>query len=372
MKNTYPNLQNLSVREKIGQIFFIGIAGEEFDYTSEKFLEEIKPGGICLFSRNIKDAKKTRKLLDEISRKLPFQPFLSLDQEGGLVDRLRRIVEPFPSAKDISRNGKTENAEKFAALTAEIIRILGFNMNFAPIVDISSQTAANSVLDRQSRTYGKNEKDVFDFTSRYLEHLQNSGIIGCLKHFPGIGAVEFDPHEELPFVDISEDYFYNVDLFPYLEHFKNRCVYALMTAHITFPNFYLQESDTNGKLLPASLSPNFVTKLLRQDLGFENLVLTDDLEMGAIINNYGIGEAAKLAFLAGSDFLLICNRTEAVYEGFESVLKAFEDGEISETRIDESLRRISRVRSFLQKPLEFSEQRLSELSNEIRDLKETL
>jgi beta-N-acetylhexosaminidase len=365
-------LKNLSLEEKIGQLFFIGLSGEELSATDEKLLKDIKPGGICLFSRNIKDAEKTRRLLFDISERLPLQPFLSLDQEGGLVDRLRRIVEPFPSAAEISRNGNFGNAKKLAALTGEILRILGFNMNFAPVVDVGGQKRADFVMNNQARLFGQTKAEVFEWTGIYLETLQNSGIIGCLKHFPGIGAVEFDPHIELPSVKLKHEEFYEIDLFPFTEHFKNKNVYAVMTGHITFPLNSRQEFDSGGKLLPASLSQNFITQLLRKELGFQGLALTDDLEMGAIVENYGIGEAAKMAFLAGSDFLLICNNPEAVFESYEAILAANKAGEISEARIDESLERISRVRNLLQKPLHFRQHRLDELSLEIKELKVTL
>ncbi len=366
------NLFNLPLREKIGQLFFIGLSGEEISKTDEKLLSEIKPGGICLFSRNIKDAEKTRKLLSDVSKRLTLQPFLSLDQEGGLVDRLRRIAEPFPSAAEISRNGNLENAKKLGELTAEILRILGFNMNFAPVADVCTDRRVDFIMNNQARLFGHNKEQAFEFTKIYLEQMQASGIIGCLKHFPGIGAVESDPHNELPTVNASKEDLYEIDLFPFIEHIKNTCIYAIMTAHITFPLNELQEFDSDGNLLPASLSQNFVTQLLRKQLGYKGLVLTDDLEMGAIVENYGIGEAAKTAFLAGSDFLLICNSPAAVFEGFEIMFEAFEKGEISEKRIDESLERISRIRKLLQKPLNFSQQSLDELSLKIRDLKESL
>ncbi len=364
--------KHLSIKEKIGQLFFIGLPSQELDDSASQLLETISPGGICLFARNTKFADKTRDLLDQISAELPYQPFLSLDQEGGLVDRLRRILEPMPTAKEISKNGNLSNAKKLAEITAEAIRILGFNFNFAPVLDVTNGFREGFIMDNQSRTFGNSKTDVYEFSKTYLDSLQNRGIIGCLKHFPGIGAVEFDPHEELPSVTQNRKELFETDIFPYIEHFKNAGIHAVMTAHTVYPNFDLQETDSSGKLLPSSLSHNIVTGLLRNELGFRGLALTDDLEMGAIVNNYGIGEATKMAFLAGSDFLLICNDKNAIYEGFDAMIKAFEKGEISEARIDESLDRIFFVRDLLQKPLEFSEQRLDELSLEIKELKESL
>jgi beta-N-acetylhexosaminidase len=146
----------------------------------------------------------------------------------------------------------------------------------------------------------------------------------------------------------------------------------VMVAHNAFPNLDLQEKDSNGKLLPSSLSFNFITKLLREKLDFQGLVVTDDMEMGAILRNYGIGEACKLAIKAGEDMLLICASIEQITEGFRSVLEAVENGEISESRIDESLQRIFSIKSQMSSPVEFDEKKLGDLSGEIKDFKAIL
>ena len=156
MQNLSAEYENLSIEEKIGQLFFTGIPGEELDTETADFLAEIKPGGICLFARNTKNAEKVRHLLDEISQTLKFTPFLSLDQEGGLVDRLRRIVEPMPSIKEMTQNGDSaENVKTLAGLTAEIMRLLGFNMNFAPVIDVTDERRQDFVMSNQKRTFGK-------------------------------------------------------------------------------------------------------------------------------------------------------------------------------------------------------------------------
>jgi beta-N-acetylhexosaminidase len=366
------NFSELTTEQKIGQLFFIGIAGEELDIETRDFLQEISPGGICLFARNTKNAEKTRKLLLGISSALPFQPFLSLDQEGGLVDRLRRIIEPIPSAKEISKTGDKNKVKKLAEITAEAIRILGFNVNFAPVVDVTNKNRSGFIMDNQSRTFGNSKEEVYDFTSIYLNTLQKGGVIGCLKHFPGIGSVKFDPHEELPSVPVDREELYSTDLYPFTKHLENNEVYTIMTGHTTYPNLDLQETDSNGKLLPSSLSHNIITGLLRMELNYQGLVLTDDLEMGAIVNNYGIGEATKMAFLAGSDFLVICNQKEAIREGFDAMIKGFHEGEITEERINQSLERVFNIRNFLSPPLPFSDKRLKELSLEIKELKNSL
>ncbi len=360
---------SLPLEQKIGQLFFIGLSGTQTDDWARELLKEISPGGVCLFSRNIREAAQTRKLLDDIRKSSTITPLLSLDQEGGLVDRLRRIVEPMPAANLLMN---IEQVRYLAAITAEIVLILGFNMNFAPVVDVMDDERGKFVNGLFSRTFGKTKEEVFEFSKVYLETLQKNGCLGSIKHFPGLGATEVDSHEELPCVNLNFEEFDSFDLFPYKEFLKTKEVHAVMIAHAAFPNLDLQERDRNGKLLPSSLSFNFTTKLLREQLGFDGLALTDDLEMGAILKNYGIGEASKMAIKAGQDLLLICNDSNAIREGFYAVLEAVNSGEISEARIDISLQRIAAVKNLLHLPPDFDKNRLDELSKAIADLKEQL
>jgi beta-N-acetylhexosaminidase len=357
---------SLPLEQKIGQLFFIGLPGAELDDTARELLREISPAGICLFARNIREAVQTRKLLDDVRENLPVEPFLSLDQEGGLVDRLRRVVEPMPAANLLKT---PEQAATLARITAQIVRILGFNMNFAPVVDVIDEKRAKFSNGLFSRTFGKSREEVFEFSRQYLKTLQKNGVLGSIKHFPGLGASEIDSHEELPAVNLRNEEFKSTDLYPYKEFFKAGGVHAVMIAHAAFPNLDLQERDQNGKLLPTSLSFNFTTKLLRASLGFDGLALTDDLEMGAILKNYGIGDACKMAIKAGQDQLLICNDAGSIREGFQAVLEAVKSGEIAESRVDDSLQRIAAVKNLMQPPFDFEKDRLETLSNEISDLK---
>lgn len=366
------NNNSLSISEKIGQLFFIGIHGDRYNDSIDEILEKVNPGGVCLFARNIKKAERTRDLLDKIRKRLPLEPFLSIDQEGGLVDRLSCVVESMPSAKDLGKGGERGPVIKQAELTAGILRVLGFNMNFAPVMDVTDKSRKGFIMDTQRRTFGNSPSGVIELTKNYLCALQNQGVLGCAKHFPGIGAVESDPHDELPSIDLTREELFKIDIAPYASHFKNKNVFAVMTGHTTYSSFDLQEVDSDGSLLPSSLSCKIVNGLLRSELGFKHVALTDDLEMGAVVNNYGIADASKMAIQAGNDFLLICNDPKSVYEGFEALLKAVEKGQISEERIDKSLKRISFVRDKLKPPLEFSKKRLKELSDEIVELKKSI
>jgi beta-N-acetylhexosaminidase len=267
---------------------------------------------------------------------------------------------------------KLAEAGTLANVTGEIVRTLGFNMNFAPVVDVITEARGNSYNGLYSRAFGKSKSEVVEFAEEYLDALQNQGCLGCLKHFPGIGASQVDSHEELPIVYLTREELFETDLLPYRRLFESGKVYSVMVAHASYPRFDLQETDKNGKLLPSSLSSNIVTKLLRDELGFQGLTISDDLEMGAIVKNYGIGEASVTAILAGIDMLAICANSASVREGYTAVLKAAEAGEISEERINTSLTRIAHLKSLMKPSLPFNPERLQFLSDEIARLNSNL
>jgi len=208
--------------------------------------------------------------------------------------------------------------------------------------------------------------EVVELAGAFNTEIRRHGILSCMKHFPGYGATKVDSHEELPVVDISESEFDSIDLEPYRQLLPNAD--SVMVAHATYPNVGLQERDQNGKLLPSSVSFAFVTTLLREGLGFERLVVTDDLEMGAIMNTYGIGEASKMAILAGCDMLAICADPVRVVEGYKAVLAAAQSGEISEDRLDASVARIAKTKAAVVDRYEFDSARLDTLSAETADL----
>ena len=355
----------LPVEQKIGQLFIIGLPDTALNADTKEFLRDIAPGGVCSFARNIHEAEATRKLLDDIREILPIEPILSLDQEGGLVDRLRRISAPMPAPSSFK---SIEEVKRLADLTAEIVRILGFNMNFAPVVDVIDEARRKSSNGLYSRAFGSSKAEVVEFAGEYLENLQNGGCLGCLKHFPGLGASEVDSHEELPIVYLTREEIFDIDLLPYRRLIPTGNVHAVMVAHASFPRFDLQETDENGKLLPSSLSYNIVTKLLREELSYDGLIITDDLEMGAIVKNYGIGEACKMAIAAGVDMPAICASPEAIVEGYKALSEAHKNGELSEDRIDESLKRLANLKSLLKEPLPFDAARLQTLSDETVNL----
>jgi len=368
---------SLPVEKKIGQLFFIGIPSTEVDAETRRLLEEVSPGGICLFSRNIRGIEQVRQLTDEIREILPVEPILSIDQEGGLVDRLRRIVTPMPSARVIRQHGDLAAARRLGSITGEILRLFGLNMNFAPTMEIMTEERELLSNGLFSRSFGRSPGEVLGYSMVYLRGLQSQGVLGCLKHFPGIGAGEVDSHEELPLVNLSHDELVAKDLAPYIELFVHRQdeddrVRAVMVGHGGYTKIDLEDETTGGRLVPASINKNIVTKLLREELGYQHLALTDDMEMGAILKHYAIEDATKAAFGAGEDMILICSNVESVRKSYQAMLSAFHNNEFSTERLDESLLRIYGVKSLLKPPLPLDSDRLLQLSGDIAELNENL
>lgn len=370
-------IRSLSIEQKIGQLFFIGLPGPEIDAEARGVLEEISPGGVCLFSRNVRTVEQVRGLNDRLREILPIEPIISIDQEGGLVDRLRRVVTPMPPPRVIREHGDLAAARSLGAITGEILLLLGINMNFAPTMELLSEDRELLSNGLYSRSFGRSPGEVLGYSMVYLRGLQSAGILGCLKHFPGIGAGEVDSHEELPLVHLSHDELIAKDLAPYIELFLFRRdeddrVRAVMVGHGGYPKIDLESETIGGRLVPASINQNIVTKLLREELGYKHLVLTDDMEMGAILKHCPIEEATKAAFKAGEDMILICAGVEAMRKSYRTMLEAFRSGEFSVERLDESLHRIAEVKLLLKPPLPLDLDRLRQLSNDIARLNENL
>ncbi len=365
----FEQILSLPIEKKIGQLFFIGLHGAELGADNRALFDEISPGGVSLYSRNIKNAGQVRRFLEDIRAASIIEPLLSIDEEGGVVDRLRRILTPMPAAASIKTAAE---AIRLAEITSEVLLLLGFNMNFAPVADVADNARREFSNGLYSRCFGNSKDETSELAAAYLRALQDGGCLGCVKHFPGLGASRADSHEELPVVDISEDELFDEDLFPYRQLLKTGNVHAVMIAHAVYPQTDLQETGADNKFLPSSLSFNFVTKLLRERLNFGGVIISDDLEMGAILKNYGIAEACKMAIDAGEDMLEICADAENVRKGFYALLDAVKGGEISENRIDQSLRRIAHLKSLANQPLAFSQSRLDSLSKEIAELNNSL
>jgi beta-N-acetylhexosaminidase len=368
------SLTLLPLEQQIGQFFYVGLPGTELDAETRSLVEHVTPGGVIIFGRNVAAPEQLRSLLDNVRGLLPVEPLCGIDQEGGLVDRLRRIFTPMPSARTIRQHGDLAAARALGRITGEVLRLLGFNMNFAPVMSIMTDERDLLSNGLYSRSFGRSPGEVLGYTTVYMRGLQGTGCLGCLKHFPGIGAGEVDTHDEMAVVSLSHDDLIAQDLAPYIELFQREDdrVRAVMVSHGGFPNVDIRKGTAGGRLIPASMSHAITTKLLRQELGYKHLVVTDDLEMGAIAKLYPIEEAVLRAFKAGQDMFLICSRPDIIRRGYNALLQAARDGLIKRERINHSLRKIAEFKALAQPPLTFDAARFKQLSDETAALNSKL
>src|SRR5689334_20379382 len=252
------NLFALPLEQQIGQFLFIGLPGTEFDDETRALVEYVNPGGVIIFGRNVAGPEQLRTLIDNVREVVPTPPLFGIDQEGGLVDRLRRIFTPMPSARTIRQHGDLAAARALGRITGETLRMLGFNINFAPVMSI--MTADRDLLSNglYSRSFRRSPGELLGYTTVYLRGLQGTGCLGCLKHFPDIGAGEVESHQEMPVFQRSHDDLIAQDLAPYIELFGRRDdrIRCVMVSHGGFPNIDIREETTGGLLEPASLNYN--------------------------------------------------------------------------------------------------------------------
>jgi len=368
------SLYSLPLEQQIGQLFYIGLPGTELDNEARALLTEINPGGVILFGRNVVAPEQVRSLLDAVRDLLPVTPLLGVDQEGGLVDRLRKIFTPMPAARVIREHGDLAASRALGRISGVVLRMLGFNMNFAPVMEIMTEERDLLSNGLYSRAFGRSPGEVLGYTTVYLRGLQATGCLGCLKHFPGIGAGEVDSHEEMPVVRLTHDDLMAQDLAPYIELFqrKDDRIRCVMVSHGGFPNIDIQREEKGGTIVPASLNYEIVTQLLRQELGYKHLVMTDDLEMGAIARHCEIEEAVVRAFMAGEDMLSICAKPDLIRRGYHALLNAAKAGQLPKDRLHSSLRRIGAFKALTEPPLPLDVDRFNTLSSEIAQLNEKL
>ncbi len=368
------SLYSLPPEQQVGQLFYIGLSGTELNEETRALIQHVQPGGIILFGRNVQSPQQVRDLLDGIREMLPIEPLFGIDQEGGLVDRLRKIFTPMPSARTIRQHGDLAAVRSLGRISGEVLRMLGFNMNFAPVMSIMTDERDLLSNGLYSRSFGRSPGEVLGYTTVYLRGLQETGLIGCLKHFPGIGAGEVDSHEQMPLVQLSHDDLIAQDLAPYIELFGRRDdrVRCVMVSHGGFPNIDIRQEVTGGLLEPASLSHNIVTKLLREELGYQHLVVTDDLEMGAIAKHCEIESAVVRAFKAGEDMNLICAHPDIIRRGYDAMLASAREGKLAKDRMRASLKRIAAMKGIVKPPTPLDLDRFAELSEETARLNEKL
>ncbi len=318
----------------LGQLFMIGLPGTEIDKDTLSFICDYGISKFILFSRNASGGPRQFKRLcgnlKKACRDEGLFPILAIDQEGGPVRRLRPPDYPdMPSQEEVRKAMEPETAMKgLASATVQLLRQYHIDLNLAPVLDICLKGEEN-VLD--SRCFGSDPEKVSRLGGIYISHLRENKIMTCAKHFPGIGRVELDPHHHLPVVSEEREKIME-EMTPFVQAIS-RGTDCIMTSHVIY-------SALDPKN-PATFSPNIATRLLRNELGFKGVLLTDDLEMKGALRNMNIGEAAVSALIAGHDLLLICSSKEQVKRGLDSVQGAFKNGNLSPRRVEEAQNRLS-------------------------------
>lgn len=339
-KQTIDPIQNqietMSLDEKIGQMVLVGFDGTMYNNHIKEMIEKYHIGGFILFQRNIQNSEQTLSLINAIkasnskNNKLPL--FISVDEEGGRVSRMPKEMKKLPTNEKIGEVNNKNFSFTIGKVIGLQLKSFGFNMNFAPVLDINSNPKNPIIGDR---SFGSNEKIVHTLGIETIKGLQCQNIISVVKHFPGHGDTAIDSHLGLPTVDHDLDRLKSFELVPFVNAIKNN-VNAIMVAHILFPKI-----DANN---PATFSKRIITDILRNNLAFDGVIITDDMEMGAISKNYPIGQAAVKSIQAGSDIVLVCHAYENQLAVLNALKNAILNNEISEEIINDHVYRILKLK----------------------------
>lgn len=324
-------VESMSQTEKLGQMVMIGIQGTKVDDDSLYMLNQYHMGGVILFDRNMENPEQVKQLTSDLqaqsNEKVPL--FIGIDEEGGDVVRMAEKLTPPPSQKEIGATGDIEQAKTWAIKTAKSLKDMGINVNFAPVADVGSN---------DKRSYSTDTNTVIDFVRAATKGYQQENIIYSLKHFPGIGKGRVDSHVDSSSIDVAKEVLMTEDIIPFKtiidENDPND--YFILVSHLKYPA--LDEE------YPASLSSKIMTDLLRNELGYKGIIITDDMEMGAVANHNDFRSIGVKAVKAGADIVLVCHEYEHQQEVYLGLLDAVNSGEISQERIDESVKRIIKVK----------------------------
>jgi beta-N-acetylhexosaminidase len=334
-----------------GQLILVGVPGLELDSESARLLKKIQPGGFILFGRNIQSPVQLRKLIDDLRDLSDVEPVITIDQEGGRVSRLKLIGNEPPNAQQLRDRDDLDLIRRHGDITGRLLKIFGFNLDLCPVLDISFDDEADNSL--RGRCYGKTVGEVIAKAGAFNEGLRGTGVLSCGKHFPGYSSAGLDPHHELPHLERSREQMEETELAVFRAFAKT--VDSMMIGHIAISG--LDEVDR-----PASLSPAIIRGLLQKDMGFDGLVMTDDLDMGAILNHYGFDETMRLGIEAGNDMLMICHRVEMALTA-KSAIDSMGD------KLTPALDSVARFKSRLPQPTPFSLGTFQEIDAEIWDLR---
>ena len=329
-------ISTMTLQEKVGQMVMVGLDSFENNAHSQDLIENYQVGGFVFFEKNIKDAYQLRTLLHSLIEtnakvnKIPL--FLSVDEEGGKISRMPDEFASIPSSGTIGQINNPALSFQVGNLIGDELQLLGFNMNFGPVLDINSNPQNPVIGDR---AFGSESALVSKLGIETMKGLQAQNVISVVKHFPGHGDTSVDSHLGLPKVNHDLERLKSFELLPFAEAIDND-VDAIMTGHLLMSQI--------DPLNPASLSSTVINDLLREQMAYDSVVLTDDLTMGAISENFEMGEAAVKAIKAGNDIILVCHEYAKEKAALQALQKAVRQGDISEERIDESVYRILKLK----------------------------
>jgi beta-N-acetylhexosaminidase len=303
------NLRNIPT---VGHLLIVGFNGAEMTPGLSSLLTRLQPAGVILFARNIKNAEQTWELLRDCRKCVSTPLFTCVDLEGGTVDRFRDVLGPTPSAADVFATGDGKLFRKHGQIIGENCRALGFNVDFAPVLDLAFATS-RTVLS--SRTVSANPRKTVVYAREFLAGLRAASVLGCGKHFPGLGEGKLDSHQELPVIEKPLKKLWTEDLVPYRN--LRRQLPFVMISHAAYP-------QVTHDRTPASLSKVWITDMLRKRIGFRNLIVSDDLEMGGVLSAAPVGQAAVQHIRAGGDLCLVCHREDYIMQAHEEIVMTAE------------------------------------------------
>ncbi|MBS7529861.1 beta-N-acetylhexosaminidase [Hazenella sp. IB182353] len=334
---TQERREMLSLDEKIGQMLLVGFQEEDgvpstqFNAHAERLIEELHVGGILLFGRNVDEPMQIAQLTNKLQDKAKIPLFIATDQEGGKVARIQKGITTFPGNMAIGATGDPQLAALAGKGMGAELQEIGINLTLAPSVDINNNPK-NPIIG--VRSFGERATHTAEMADEMIAGFHESNILTAIKHFPGHGDTDVDSHIDLPQINHSLEHLMQNELIPYQKLIEQNQVDMIMSTHITFSQI------EQSKKLPATLSPAILTDLLRKKMGYNGVVVTDDMEMGAIVKNFGVEEAVVKAVEAGADIILIGHSWEHQQKAVKALKQAVDSGRISEERIDLSVKRI--------------------------------
>src|SRR6266404_419507 len=340
------------MNNSLGQLIMTGVSGKELDAKTAQLFRRVQPGAFILFGRNIESPAQLRKLMDDLRDLSEVEPIITIDQEGGRVSRLRLIGNEPPNAQQLRDKGDIELIRRHGDITGRLLRIFGFNLDLCPVLDISFDDDAENSL--RGRCYGKTVEQVVRNAGAFNEAMRGQGIARCGKHFHGYSAATSDAHYQLPRIDRTREELDQNELAVFREFVRD--VDSMMVCHAWYPCFEPQPT-------PATVSRRIVTELLRNEFGFDGLIMTDDLDMGAILSAYRLDDTIRLCLEAGNDIMMLCHRVPEL----ETVHRIL--GTLPSDQVERAQQHVDKFKKSLSPPQKFSESAFREINTEIADLR---